>query len=102
AATLPCAAVTAWSAVVTQGDTKPGDVVLVQGTGGVALFALQFANMLGAKTIVTSSSAAKLDKARQLGATHCINYKTTPEWGKEAKQLTGGRGVDLVVEVGGA
>ena len=102
AATLPCAALTAWSAVVVEGQVKAGDVVLVQGTGGVSLFALQFAKMLGAEVIVTSSSDAKLARARALGADQLINYKTTPEWGKAARALTGGRGVDHVVEVGGA
>jgi len=100
AATLPCAAVTAWSALVTLGGVKPGETVLVQGTGGVSIFALQFANVLGARTIVTSSSDEKLERAKALGAWETINYKDKPEWGKEARKLSGD-GVDHVVEVGG-
>ena len=102
AASLPCAALTAWSALVTQGSLKAGDTVLVQGTGGVSIFALQFANLLGARVIVTSSSDEKLARARKLGAWETINYMTVPEWGKRALELTGGNGVDVVVEVGGA
>ncbi|HZD26202.1 MAG TPA: NAD(P)-dependent alcohol dehydrogenase, partial [Alphaproteobacteria bacterium] len=102
AAALPCAGLTAWSAVVTQGNIQPGDRVLVQGTGGVSIFALLFAKMHGAEVIATSSSDEKLEKVRTLGADHLINYRETPEWGKRARELTGGRGVDLVVEVGGA
>jgi NADPH:quinone reductase-like Zn-dependent oxidoreductase len=102
AATLPCAAVTAWHALVTEGRVKPGDSVLVQGTGGVSLFALQFARLAGARVILTSSSNEKIERARKLGASDCINYKETPEWGEKVRQLTDGRGVDLVVEVGGA
>lgn len=102
AATLPCAAVTAWHGLVTEGHVKPGDTVLLQGTGGVSLFALQFARLAGARVIITSSSNEKLQRARQLGATEGINYKETPEWGDKARELTGGRGVDHVVEVGGA
>ncbi len=102
AATLPCAAVTAWHALVTEGQVKPGDSVLVQGTGGVSLFALQFARLAGARVIITSSSDEKLERARKLGASECINYKETPEWGDRVRALTGGRGVDCVVEVGGA
>src|SRR6185436_3515636 len=79
----------------------PGDTVLVQGTGGVSIFALQFAKARGAKVIATSSSDAKLERARALGADHTINYKTTPNWGAKARKLTGGKGVDVVVEVGG-
>jgi NADPH:quinone reductase-like Zn-dependent oxidoreductase len=101
AATLPCAAVTAWHALVTEGGVKAGDVVLTQGTGGVSVFALQFAKLLGARVIATSSSDAKLERVRQLGASDGINYKTTPEWGGKARELTG-PGVDHVVEVGGA
>jgi NADPH:quinone reductase-like Zn-dependent oxidoreductase len=101
AATLPCAAVTAWHALVTEGGVKPGDVVLTQGTGGVSIFALQFARLSGARVIATSSSDAKLERVRQLGASDGINYKTTPEWGGKARELTGA-GVDHVVEVGGA
>jgi NADPH:quinone reductase-like Zn-dependent oxidoreductase len=101
AATLPCAAVTAWHALVSEGHVKAGDTVLVQGTGGVSLFALQFAKLLGARVIATSSSDDKLARVRQVGASDGINYKTTPEWGKRARELTG-EGVDHVVEVGGA
>lgn len=102
AATLPCAALTAWSALVTQGSTKPGDTVLVQGTGGVSIFALQLARLLGARVIVTSSSDEKLERAKELGAWQGINYRDNPKWGRQARELTGGRGVDHVVEVGGA
>jgi NADPH:quinone reductase-like Zn-dependent oxidoreductase len=102
AATLPCAGVTAWHGLVTEGHVKPGDTVLLQGTGGVSLFALQFARLAGARVIITSSSNEKLERARKLGATEGINYKETPEWGERARELTGGRGVDHVVEVGGA
>lgn len=102
AATLPCAAVTAWSALMAQGALKPGDTVLVQGTGGVSLFALQFARLAGAHVIVISSSEEKLERARMLGASEGINYKRTPDWDTEVLKLTGGKGVDYVVEVGGA
>ncbi len=102
AATLPCAGVTAWNAIITQGGVKAGSTVLVQGTGGVSLFALQFASMVGARVIVTSSSDEKLERALRLGATDGINYKTTPDWDKRARELTGGTGVDHIVEVGGA
>jgi len=84
------------------GRTKPGSVVLTQGTGGVSLFALQFAKLAGARVIATSSSEEKIEKLRKLGADATINYRTKPEWGKQARALTTGRGVDLVVEVGGA
>lgn len=102
AATLPCAALTAWNALCCQGTTRPGDTVLVQGTGGVALFALQFAKVMGACVIVTSSSDEKLERAATMGADHGINYRKSPKWGKEARDLTGGRGVDHVIELGGA
>ena len=102
AATLPCAAVTAWHGLVTEGRVKRGDSVLVQGTGGVSLFALQFALLREASVIITSSSDEKLQRAMALYARHGINYKTTPEWGDKVRELTGGRGVDHVVEVGGA
>lgn len=102
AATLPCAAVTAWSALVTEGGVKAGDTVLVQGTGGVSLFALQFARILGARVIATSSSGEKLERVREMGAHETINYREVPDWGKRAKELTDGAGVDHVVEVGGA
>ncbi|WP_257456471.1 zinc-dependent alcohol dehydrogenase family protein [Archangium lipolyticum] len=102
AATLPCAAVTAWSALVTHGGLKAGDTVLLQGTGGVSIFALQIARMMGARVILTSSRDDKLERARALGAHEGINYVTTPDWDKAARALTGGVGVDHVVEVGGA
>jgi NADPH:quinone reductase-like Zn-dependent oxidoreductase len=101
AAALPCAAVTAWNAL-TLADIKAGATVLVQGTGGVALFALQFAKILGARVIATSSRDEKLARVRELGADETINYRETPDWGARAKELTGGTGVDVVVEVGGA
>jgi NADPH:quinone reductase-like Zn-dependent oxidoreductase len=96
AATLPCAALTAWSAIVEEGRTKPGDSVLVQGTGGVSLFALQFAKLCGARVTVVSGSDAKLARAKALGADQGFSYRATPEWGKET------RGHDLVIDVGGA
>lgn len=101
AATLPCAGVTAWRGLVTQGKVKPGDTVLVIGSGAVSLFALQFAKTAGARVIATSSSDEKLAKLIQLGADEVINYKRTPNWGEKAKTLTDGRGVDHVIEVGG-
>ena len=102
AATLPCAAVTAWNALVEQGGLKAGDTLLVLGTGGVAVFALQLAHLLGVRVIVTSSQDEKLERARALGAAETINYRTTPDWENAVKALTGGVGVDHVVEVGGA
>ena len=102
AATLPCAAVTAWHALVVEGQVKAGDTVLIQGTGGVSLFALQFAVMHGARVIATSSRDDKLARVRTLGAADGINYRQTPDWGDRARALTGGAGVDHVVEVGGA
>jgi NADPH:quinone reductase-like Zn-dependent oxidoreductase len=102
AATLPCAAVTAWNALFETGSVKPAETVLVQGTGGVSLFALQFARLAGARVIATSSSDEKLAKARALGADDGINYKSTPDWDKRARELTGNRGVDHIIEVGGA
>jgi NADPH:quinone reductase-like Zn-dependent oxidoreductase len=101
AATLPCAAVTAWNALFRSGDLKPGESVLLMGTGGVSIFGLQFAKMAGARAIVTSGSDAKLERLRSMGADHVINYKTTPDWDKPVKRLTDGVGVDHVVEVGG-
>lgn len=101
AATLPCAALTAWRGMFVEGSVKAGDWVLTQGTGGVSIFALQFAKAMGARVIATSSSDEKLDRLKQLGADHTINYRTTPDWGKAAKALTDGRGVDEVVEIGG-
>lgn len=102
AATLPCAGLTAWSALVTEGRLKAGDTVLLQGTGGVSIFALQFARALGVRPILTSSSDEKLERARELGADGLINYREVSDWGAKARELTGGAGVDLVVEVGGA
>jgi NADPH:quinone reductase-like Zn-dependent oxidoreductase len=102
AAALPCAAVTAWHALFHSGRLKPGESVLVLGTGGVSLFALQFARMAGARVLATSSSDAKLERLRQMGADVLINYKTTPEWDKPVKSATNGAGVDHIVEVGGA
>ncbi len=102
AAALPCAGVTAWSAVVKLGGIRPGDMVLVQGTGGVALFALQFAKLMGASVILISSSDDKLARAQHLGADHLINYRAEPNWARPVKALTGGRGADLVIEIGGA
>lgn len=102
AATLPCAALTAWNALFHQGRVRPGDVVLTQGTGGVSLFALQFARMAGARVIITSSRDEKLARAMEMGASDGINYRTTPEWDDRVLELTGGRGVDHVVELGGA
>lgn len=105
AASLTCAGLTAWSAVVRHGHVQPGDVILTQGTGGVSLFALQFAKLAGASVIITSSSDDKLDKARELGADFGINYAETPDWGVVARDiaydLTGGDGVDNVIELGG-
>lgn len=102
AATLPCAGLTAWNAVMHSGAAQPGSVVLVQGTGGVSLFALQFAKMAGAAVLVTSSSDAKLQQACMLGADGGVNYRDDPEWSVRALSMTDGRGVDLVIEVGGA
>ncbi len=101
AATLPCAGVTAWRSLVTCGQVKPGDDVLVLGTGGVSLFALQFAKAAGARVIATSSSEEKLEKLQRLGAYAVVNYKAIPDWGQKVRELTDGRGVDHVIEVGG-
>lgn len=102
AASLPCAAVTAWNALFAASHLKAGETVLVQGTGGVSLFALQFARLAGARVIVTSSSDEKLERAKALGASATINYRTTPAWDEPAIAFTGGVGVDHVIEVGGA
>lgn len=99
-ATLPCAAVTAWQAM-TRAPSQPGQTLLLQGTGGVSIFALQFAQAFGLQTIITSSSDEKLERAKAVGADHTINYKTTPDWDQAAIELTGGLGVDHVIEVGG-
>jgi NADPH:quinone reductase-like Zn-dependent oxidoreductase len=101
AATLTTAGVTAWRALVVDGGLKAGASVLVMGTGGVSIFALQLAKALGATVIATSSSDAKLERVRALGADHTINYRSTPDWGEAVRALTGGRGVDHVVEIGG-
>ncbi|PLW82655.1 NAD(P)-dependent alcohol dehydrogenase [Kineobactrum sediminis] len=101
AATLTCAGLTAWRALMVETHLNPGDWVLVQGSGGVSIFALQFARQMGCRVIATSSSDAKLQRLGELGAEHLINYRETPAWGDRAMELTGGRGVDLVVEVGG-
>jgi len=102
ASTLPCAGVTAWNALITHGGLKAGDSVLVQGTGGVSIFSLQFSKMMGARVIATSSSDKKLERVHSLGASEGINYKTTPKWDERARELTNGIGVDHLVEVGGA
>jgi NADPH:quinone reductase-like Zn-dependent oxidoreductase len=102
AATLTCAGLTAWRALMVETHLRPGDWVLVQGSGGVSVFALQFARMLGCRVVATSSSDEKLQRLEALGAQALINYKTTPDWGDEVLKLTGGEGVRLVVEVGGS
>jgi NADPH:quinone reductase-like Zn-dependent oxidoreductase len=102
AATLPCAAVTTWDSLIDQGKLKSGDTVLIQGTGGVSIFALQIARMAGARVIATSSSDEKLERVKAMGASDGINYKATPDWDDRVRQLTGGIGVDHIVEVGGA
>jgi NADPH:quinone reductase-like Zn-dependent oxidoreductase len=101
-ATLPCAAVTAWDAMLNHARLVAGQTVLLQGTGGVSVFGLQFAHAMGITAIITSSSDEKLERAKALGAACGINYKTTPEWDKAAIAFNGGRGVDHVLEVGGA
>ncbi|WP_176594248.1 NAD(P)-dependent alcohol dehydrogenase [Sphingobium sp. EM0848] len=100
-ATLVCAGLTAWRALVVEGGVKAGDTVLVEGTGGVSIFALQFAKASGATVIATSSSDEKLERLKAMGADEVINYRSEPKWGSRARQLTGGRGVDHVVDVGG-
>jgi NADPH:quinone reductase-like Zn-dependent oxidoreductase len=102
AATLPCAALTAWSALVTYGRVRPGETIVVEGTGGVAVFALQIGKMLGARVIATSSDDAKLERVKSLGADAVVNYRTSPEWSKEVKKLTDGAGADHIVDVGGS
>jgi NADPH:quinone reductase-like Zn-dependent oxidoreductase len=102
AATLPCAGVTAWNALMVSGTrVKPGDTVLCLGTGGVSIFAVQFAKAAGARAIITSSSDEKIGRAKEVGAAEGINYKTHPDWEKRVLEVTGGRGADCVVEVGG-
>jgi NADPH:quinone reductase-like Zn-dependent oxidoreductase len=100
-ATLPCAGVTAWNGLVTTGHMQPGDFVLLEGTGGVSIFGLQFAVAAGAKPIITSSHDEKLERAKKLGAIGTVNYKTTPDWEKSVRQITRGEGVQEVLEVGG-
>jgi NADPH:quinone reductase-like Zn-dependent oxidoreductase len=102
AATLPCAAATAWRALMVEAKIKPGDTVLVQGSGGVSVFALQFAKAAGCHVIATSSSDAKLEKLRELGADEFINYRQVEKWGDRVLEITGGRGVNVIVEVGGS
>jgi NADPH:quinone reductase-like Zn-dependent oxidoreductase len=101
AATLPCAAVTAWNAALVRGQLQPGQTVVTLGTGGVSLFAAQFALMTGAQVIATTGSDEKLERLRELGVSEVVNYRTTPDWDVRVRELTGGRGADLVVEVGG-
>ncbi|MDH6186886.1 NAD(P)-dependent alcohol dehydrogenase [Polaromonas sp. CG_23.6] len=101
AAGLPCAALTAWSALTSAGVCRPGDRVLVQGCGGVALFALQFAKLLGAHVTVITSSEERMDKVKKLGADAVLNYRAVPEWAKATREFTNGRGYDLIVELGG-
>jgi NADPH:quinone reductase-like Zn-dependent oxidoreductase len=101
AATLPCAGVTAWYALFDTFKLRPGQTVVVQGTGGVSIYALQLAKVAGARVIVTSSSDEKLARAKALGADHGVNYVTHPDWDKEVKKITGGHGADIIVEVGG-
>lgn len=102
AATLTTAGLTAWRALIVNGGLKAGDTVLTLGTGGVSIFALQFAKLMGARVIATSSSDEKMARLKALGAEHTINYKTEANWGRRVKELTDGRGVDHVIEVGGA
>ncbi|MBX3075606.1 NAD(P)-dependent alcohol dehydrogenase [Candidatus Obscuribacterales bacterium] len=102
AATLPCAALTAWNGLIEEGNLKAGETVLVMGSGGVSIFAMQFALMSGAEVIATSSSDEKLKRLKKMGAAHVINYKSNPDWDKEVVKFTRGRGVDHVIEVGGS
>ena len=101
ASTLTTAGLTAWRALMADDSLKPGDTVLIQGTGGVSIFALQFAKMAGATVIATSSRDEKLERLKAMGADHVINYRKDPLWGETALALTGGRGVDHIIEVGG-
>jgi NADPH:quinone reductase-like Zn-dependent oxidoreductase len=102
AATLPCAAATAWRALMVEAKVKPGDTVLVQGSGGVSVFALQFAKAAGCHVIATSSSEAKLERLRELGADELINYREVEKWGDKVLEITSGAGADVIVEVGGS
>jgi NADPH:quinone reductase-like Zn-dependent oxidoreductase len=101
AATLPCAAVTAWVALTGHRHVTAGDTVLIQGSGGVSVFALQFARILGARAIATTSTVAKAERLKALRASDVINYSETSDWEEKARELTDGRGVDCVVEIGG-
>jgi NADPH:quinone reductase-like Zn-dependent oxidoreductase len=101
AATLPCAAVTAWNALIVRGQLKPGETVVILGTGGVALFGLQLAKTAGARVIMLSSSDEKLQKAKQMGADELINYRLNPDWEKQVLEKTGHAGADLILELGG-
>lgn len=101
-ATLPCAALTAWRGLFEDARLEPGDTVVLQGTGGVSIFGLQFAKAAGYRTIITSSSDEKLERAKALGADHLVNYKTTPDWAKAVRDITDGVGADFIMEVGGA
>jgi NADPH:quinone reductase-like Zn-dependent oxidoreductase len=102
AAALPCAAVTAWNALIAVGHVAAGDTVVIQGSGGVSIFGLQFARLCGARVIATTGSESKMARLRELGAAEVINYKTTPEWDKRVMELTGGAGADHILDVGGA
>jgi len=99
--TLPCAGLTAWRALFEDASLQPGDTVVLQGTGGVSIFGLQFAHAAGYRTVITSSSDEKLARAAGMGATKGVNYKTQPEWSKAVREATGGRGADFIMEVGG-
>ena len=100
-ATLPCAAVTAWVALTGHRLVTAADIVLTQGSGGVSVFALQFARVLGARVIATTSTAEKAERLKELGASDVINCTETPDWDAKVRELTDGRGVDCVVEIGG-
>ena len=100
-ATLPCAALTAWRGLFEDARLEPGDTVVLQGTGGVSIFGLQFAKAAGYRTVITSSSDEKLKRAKALGADHLVNYKTTPDWSGPVREATGGHGADFIMEVGG-
>src|SRR4030095_2603179 len=100
-ATLPCAALTAWRGLFHDARPEPGDTVGRPGAGGVSIFGLQFAHAAGLRTLITSSSDEKLERAKELGADHIVNYKTTPEWSRPVREATGGRGADFIMEVGG-
>ena len=100
-ATLPCAGLTAWRGLFEDARLEPGDTVVLQGTGGVSIFGLQFARAAGLRTVITSSSDEKLARAKAMGADHLVNYKTTPAWSGPVREATGGRGADFIMEVGG-